>query len=83
MYALWPGLGVNERFKNGQDMAAILDHSREKIAQSRIVLGFAMPLQLNRGRDLNVPAKLRRGVPAKKEAIEKGRLPLREVKIML
>lgn len=83
LHALGTGFGVDERFENGEDVAAVLHHSGEKIAQRRVVLGFAMPLQLYGGRNFNVPAKLFCGVTAQKKAVKKGRLSLREVKIVL
>ena len=77
------GFGVDECFENSKDVAAVFDHSSEKIAKRRIVLGFAMPLQLHCGRNFNVTAKLFRGMSPQKKAVKKGCFPLRKVKIVL
>ena len=42
-----------------------------------------MPLQQHGGRNLDVPAKLFSGMPAQEQSVKEGRLPLREVKVVL
>lgn len=83
LHALGAGFCVEECFKNGEDVAAILDHSSEKISQRRIALGLAIPLQLHRGRNLDVSPKLFRGVSTQEKAVKESGLPLREVEVVL
>jgi hypothetical protein len=83
LHALGARFGVNERFENGENVAAVIDHPGEDVTQRGVVLGFAMPLQQHRWRDLDIPAQLFSGMPAQEQAIEEGRLPLREVEIVL
>ncbi len=42
-----------------------------------------MPFQQHRGRNLDIPAKFFGGMPAQEQAVEEGRLPLREVEVVL
>ena len=83
LHALGARFGVNQRLENGQNVAAVIDHAREDIAQRRVALGFAMPLQQHRGRNLDIPAKLFGGMSAQEQAVKESRLPLREVEVVL
>src|SRR5260370_35531680 len=64
-------------------MAEVLDHPGKDITQRRLALGLAMPFQQNRLWNFNVAAEFLCGMPAQEQAVEKGRLPLREVKVVL
>jgi len=72
---------VNQRVKDGQNVAAVFDDPLQHRTQSRLARRFTVPLGEDRRRNLNVPAKFVGGMPAKKEAVEKCRLALREFKI--
>jgi hypothetical protein len=81
--ALGAGFGVDQSFKYSENMAAIFNQPREYIAKSRLALCLAMPFQQHLLRDFDVAAKFFRGMPAQEQSIEKSRLALWEVKIVL
>ena len=83
LHALGARFSVDERFENGEYVAAVINHAGEDVAQRGVVLGFAMPLQQYRGRDLDIPAKLFGGMPAQEQPIKESRLALREVEVVL
>jgi hypothetical protein len=58
LHALGARFGVDEGLENGQDVAAVIDHTGEDVAQRGIVLGFAMPFQQHCGRHFDIPAQL-------------------------
>jgi len=72
---------TDQRVENGQDVAAVLYHAREDVAQLRIALGLTMPLRKHRRGNLDVTPKGFRGVPAEEQAVEKRRLALRKLEI--
>src|SRR5262245_21598782 len=77
------GLVADERLENRQHVAAIFEHTIKSVAQSRFALSFAMPTSQHVGRDFDIAAKFFGGMTAQKEAVEKGGLPLRVLKIPL
>ena len=83
LHALGAGFGVDERLENRENVPAVIDHAGEDVAQRGIALGFPMPLQEHRGRNFDVAAQLFSGMPPKEQPVEEGRLPLREVEIVL
>ena len=83
LHALRAGLGVDQSFKDSKHVAAVFDQASEDIAKTRLALGLAMPFNQHRLRNLDVPAQLFGGMPPKEQAVEEGRLPLREVEIVL
>jgi len=83
LHALRAGLGVDQSFKNGQNVAAVFHQAGKDVAQSRLALRFAMPFQEHFLRNFNVAAKLFRGVSPQEQSVKKRRLPLREVEVML
>ena len=83
LHALGARFGVDQGLENGENVAAVIDHAGEDVAQRGVALGFAMPLEQHRGRNLDIPAKLFGGMPAQEQAVEEGRLPLREVEVVL
>ena len=56
--------------------------ARKNVAKSRLALRLAMPLQQHSGRNFDVPAKLFRGMPTQKQAVEEGRFALRKVEVV-
>ena len=80
--ALRVTIRTHKGIEDGQDVTAVIHHARENIAKLRIASRVAVPLRENHGRDFDVPPQLVRGVPAQEQAVEKGRLALREVEIM-
>jgi hypothetical protein len=74
--------GADERFKDGQDMPPVLHHALENVAQAGLALRFAVPLQEYGGWYLDIATKLLCGMTAQEEAVEKGRLTLREVELL-
>src|SRR5260370_39513882 len=63
-------------------MAAVFDHAGKDISQGGLALGLAMPFKQYRLGNFNVAAKLLSGMPAQEQAVEEGRLPLREVEVV-
>ncbi len=82
LHALGARFGVDQGFKEGEDMAAVFDHAGKDITQGRLALGLAMPFKQYRLGNFNVAAKLLSGMPAQEQAVEEGRLPLREVEVV-
>jgi uncharacterized protein (DUF697 family) len=80
--ALWANVRTDEGIEDGQDVAAIIHHARKNIAKLRIALGLAVPFDEYRLRHFDVSPQLLRGIATQKQAVEKGRLTLREVKIV-
>ncbi len=64
-------------------MAAVFDHAGKDITQGRLALGLAMPFKQYRLWNFNVAAEFLSGMPAQEQAVEEGRLPLREVEVVL
>jgi hypothetical protein len=64
-------------------MTAVFDQAREHIAKGRLAFGLAMPFEEHRLRNFNIAAEFFGRVPAQKQAVKEGRLPLREVEIVL
>ena len=81
--ALGAGLGVDQSLKNSEDVATIFNQPREYVAKSRLALCLAMPFQQHLLRHFDVATKLFRGMPTQEQSIEKRRLPLWEVEIVL
>jgi hypothetical protein len=81
--ALGTGFGVDQSFKNSENVAAVFNEAREYVAKIRLALCLAMPFQQHFLRHFDVPAKFFRGMSAQEQSIEKRRLPLREVEIVL
>ena len=76
--ALLLGVPSNEGIEDGEYVAPIFDHTIENVAEFRVALGIAMPLQKDRGRYLNIAAELLGRVPPKEEPVKKRRFPLGE-----
>jgi hypothetical protein len=83
LHALGARFGVDQGFKDGENVATVIDHAREDIPQQGLALGLAVPFEQHRWRDFDVAPELFGGVPAQEQAVEEGRLALREVKIVL
>jgi hypothetical protein len=64
-------------------MAAKFHDARKHLAQTGIPFGFAVPLGENSDRNFDIPPKLFRRMTAQEEAVEKGRLALREIEVVL
>jgi len=83
LHALGAGFGVDQGFKNGEHVAAVIDHAREDITQHGFTLGLAMPFEQHRLRNFDIASELFGGVSAQEQSVEEGRLPLREVEVVL
>jgi hypothetical protein len=83
LHALGARFSDDEGLENRKNVAAVVHHAREDVAQRGIALGFAMPLQEHRGRDLDIPAQFLGGMPAQEETVKEGRFPLWKVKVVL
>ena len=81
--ALGAGLGVDQSLENRENVAAILNQARENVAKSRLALCFAMPFQQHFLRHFDIATKLFRGMSAQEQTVEKRRLPLWEVEVVL
>ncbi len=75
-------IGTDERIEDGQNMAPIIHHARENVAQIGVALCLAMPFGQDRCRNFDVPSQLIRGVAAQEQAVKKRSLTLREVEIV-
>lgn len=73
---------ADQVIEDGQDVTPVTDHFFQHRPEPRLVLRFAVPFGQNDGRHFDILAQLIRRVAAQKEAIEKGRFPLRELKIL-
>jgi hypothetical protein len=76
--ALFLGVPSNEGIEDGEDVAAIFDHAVENVAEFRVALGIAVPLQQHCWRNLDIAAKLLWRMAAQEESIEECRLALGE-----
>ena len=83
LHALGARFGVDQGFEEREDVAAVFDHAGKDIAKGRFAFGLAMPFKQYRLGNFNVAAKLLSGMPAQEQAVEEGRLPLREVEVVL
>src|SRR3984893_5623706 len=83
LYALGAGLGIDQSLKDREHMTAVFDQAREDIAKGRLAFGLAMPFEEHRLGNFNVAAEFFGRVPAQEQAVKEGRLPLREVEIVL
>jgi len=81
LHALLLTVPTYKRIEDSEDMAPVFHHAEENVAQTWLALGFAVPLGKNRGRNFNIAPELFRGMPAKEEAIEKGRFPLGKIEV--
>jgi hypothetical protein len=82
LQSLRRGIVHDQIFENCEDVPAIAHDLFEEGAQRRLVLGFAVPLGQDRCRHLDIAPQLLSRVPAQEEAVEKGRLSLRELEIL-
>jgi hypothetical protein len=73
---------ADEVLKNRQHMTAILDDPLKEGPQPGLANRFPIPLRKHCCRDSNVSAKLVCRMAAQKKPIKKGRLALRELKIL-
>jgi hypothetical protein len=80
--ALGARFGIHEDIKNGEDVAAVIEHARENVAERRIAFRFAVPLDQNRRRNFDVASQFLRGMPAQEQAVEKRGLALREIEVV-
>ena len=55
LHALGARFGIDEGLKYCQHVAAVIEHPGKNIAQRRIALGFAVPLQKHCWWNFNVP----------------------------
>src|ERR1700677_4009598 len=75
------GVVANQIFEDSQDVLSVLHDCIEHGPRSRGAHGFLIPFRENRSRDLDVPAQFCGGIAAEKQAVNKRRLALRELKI--
>ena len=81
MDALLLAVPADERVKDGEDVAAVFDHTRENVAQLRLAFCLAMPLGEDRRRDFDVAPQLLDRMATQEEAVEKGGFPLRKIEV--
>ena len=72
----------DEIFENCQDMLTVTDDPFEQRAQLGLPPRLAVPFRQDGSRNLDIPAQLLCGVAAQKQAIEKCRFALRELKVL-
>ena len=68
--------------ENREDVLPVTYDAFQQGAQLRLSPGFAIPFCEHSGGDFNVSPELIGRVAAQKETVEKGRLSLRELKIL-
>jgi hypothetical protein len=78
------GLAVraDQGVKNGENVAAVIDHAGEDVAEMGVALGFPVPFGEDGAGHFNVAPQLIRGVAAKEKPIEKGRFALWELQLL-
>lgn len=79
--ALGLAVGTDEGIKDSKDVAAIVNHAGEDVAELGVALGFAMPFGKNHAGDFDVAPQLVCGMATQEQAVEKGGFALREVEI--
>jgi hypothetical protein len=75
------GFETDEGVEDGQDVAAVLYHAVEIVAQAGLALGFAVPLGQDLGGHFDIAAELVGGVATEKKPVEEGCFALRELEI--
>ena len=80
--ALRLAVGPNQRIKNSEHVAPVIEHALEDVFQLRVALGFAMPFGENGAGHLDVAPQLVGGMAAQKQAVEKRGLALRILEIL-
>ena len=73
---------ADQVFKNCENVLAVTHNGFQYRTQLRLADGFFVPLGQDGGGDLDVLAQLVGGMPAQEQAVEKGGLALRELKIL-
>jgi len=68
----------DEGIENGEDVAAVFDHTREHVAQLWLFFRVLVPLRQHRSGNFDVAPQLLGGMAAKEQAVEKGGFPLRK-----
>src|SRR5271156_2128266 len=76
------GVVADQIFKDGQDVLAIADDGLEYGAKLGLAHRFAVPFGENRCGDLNILAQLFGRMATQEQAVKKGGLTLRELKVL-
>ena len=76
--ALLLGVPPDQGIEDREDVAAVFDHAVENVAEFRIALGIAVPLDHDGLRHFDIAAKLLRRMPAQEQAVEERGFSLRE-----
>ena len=81
--ALIAGVGDDQRFENGEDLAAVLDDALDDFAGFGNAEQLALPLGQDLRGHINVLAQFFRRMPAQKQPEEERGFALRVVEIVL
>ena len=79
--ALLLGVPADQGVEDSQNVAAVFDHAVEDVAEFRVALGVAVPLEQDGLGHLDVAAELLGRMAAQEQAIEKRRFPLGECEV--
>ncbi len=80
--ALRLGVRTYKGVEDGEDMTAVIHHTRKNVSKLWIAFRFPVPFGKNDGGHFNISPQLLSRITAQEQAVEKGCLTLREVKIM-